>query len=216
MADQLHEIAALRSEYSAQPLREDEVAAEPVAQFSAWLSDAVTAAIHEPNAMVLATTDATGVPSARNVLLKHVDVDGFVFYTNRDSRKGRELVANPRAALVFSWLPIYRQVIVLGDVAPTGDVEDDVYFASRPRGSQLAAWASRQSHPLSSREELEARFDEMRARFEGGDVTRPGFWGGFRLRPVSVEFWQGRRDRLHDRLRYTREAGSWRLERLNP
>lgn len=216
MADEPFDITALRREYSAQPLREDEADPDPVVQLGSWLAAAAAARVHEPNAMVLATADEHGVPSARNVLLKHLDGDGFVFYTNRESRKGRELAANPNAALVFSWLPIYRQVTVRGTVTITGPTEDDVYFASRPRGSQLAAWASRQSRPMAGREELEARFDEVARRFDGRDVTRPEFWGGYRLRPHTVEFWQGRRDRLHDRLRYTRGPAGWQLDRLNP
>jgi pyridoxamine 5'-phosphate oxidase len=212
----LLDIAALRQEYSAVPFDESEVAADPITQFHTWLNGALRERIPEPNAMVLATADAQGRPSARTVLLKGVDARGFAFFTHTTSRKGRELAANPDAALVFAWIPIRRQVTVRGRVTPVSTAESDAYFATRPRGSQLAAWASRQSEALADRAALEEQAAAVARRFEGADVPRPEHWGGYRLEPVEVEFWQGRPDRLHDRLRYTRQRDDWTLERLWP
>lgn len=189
-----------------------------VARFIEWLDLArETEGILEPTAMTLATATANGRPSARTVLLKQVDEEGFVFYTNSLSRKGRQLSANARAALTFFWAPLMRQVMVEGAVQPVSDVEADAYFASRPRLSQIGAWASQQSEPLAGREAFEARLAEVEARFADGPVTRPPHWTGYRVRPDMVEFWQGREGRLHDRERYYRgESGTWEWTLLNP
>jgi len=190
---------------------------DPIEQFIRWFSEAEQAGIPQPNAMTLATAAKDGAPSARMVLLKGVDSRGFVFYTNFDSRKGRELNENPRAALLFWWEPLQRQVRVEGRVQRLDEAESDAYFASRPRGHQLQAHASLQSRVIPHRDELEERFRAAEEEFEGRQVARPRWWGGFRVVPESVEFWQEGPNRLHDRLRYRREAGGgWRLERLAP
>jgi pyridoxamine 5'-phosphate oxidase len=199
------------------PLRRADLDADPIEQFGHWLADAEAAGVPLPNAMALATADADGRPSVRHVLLRGLDERGFVFNTNRSSHKGRDLEANPHAGLVFLWKRLDRQVCVQGDVGRTDDDEDDAYFATRPREAQLGAWASRQSSVLEDRVELEARLSETTLRFAGEEVPRPPFWGGYRLVPRSVEFWQGRRHRLHDRFRYVRDdGGGWRIERLSP
>jgi pyridoxamine 5'-phosphate oxidase len=166
--------------------------------------------------VVLATTDADGRPSARLVLLRGVDASGFMFFTNYNSRKGRELAANPHAALCFHWVSLDEQIRIEGSVERVSGEESDAYFVSRPRGSQLGAWASEQSQVLPSRETLEERYREIERRFEGRQVDRPPFWGGFRLTPVRIEFWYGRPDRLHDRVVYTRDSSAWRIDRLYP
>ena len=210
------DIAALRQEYRLAGLSEVDAAPDPFAQFSQWLADALVSGIPEPNAMVLATVDETGAPSARTVLLKGVDERGFVFFTNRNSRKGRELAARPVAALTFPWISVARQVTVQGTVDPLPDAQSDAYFATRPRGSQVAAWASQQSEVLAGRELLEAAMAEAEQRFGDDPVPRPPHWGGYRVTPTEVEFWQGRPDRLHDRLRYRRSGEAWTVERLWP
>jgi len=210
------DVAHLRRDYDAGALDVDALGPDPVAAFERWLAAMIDAGIPDANAMVVATADADGAPSARTVVLRAVDRRGFVFYTNRESRKGRELAVNPRAGLVFVWLAVRRQVLVTGSVEVVSDSESDAYFASRPRGSQLSAWASPQSAPVASRDELEARVAEMAARFAGDEVPRPPFWGGYRVVPESMEFWQGRADRLHDRVRYTRAAAGWDVTRLGP
>lgn len=212
----LLDVAALRQEYSSVPLDERDVSPDPMAQFNGWLRAALAEGIPEPNAMVLATADEQGRPSARTVLLKGLDERGFAFFTHTRSRKGRELAANPAAALVFPWIAIRRQITARGHVHALSTAESDVYFASRPRGSQLAAWASQQSAVLGSRESLEAQLREVEQRFADAPVPRPDHWGGYRLEPDEVEFWQGRPDRLHDRLRYLRAGGGWTLQRLWP
>jgi pyridoxamine 5'-phosphate oxidase len=210
-------LAALRRSYELAELSEADVAGEPYAQFGRWLADAIRAGLPEPNAMVLATAAPDGQPSARTVLLKGYDRRGFVFYTNRGSRKGRELADNPRAALVFPWIAMERQVVVVGGVVDVAREEAAAYFASRPHGSRLGALASPQSQVLPSREVLERRYAELAAQFpEGTEVPMPEVWGGFRVVPDTVEFWQGRHNRLHDRLRFRRGAAGWRLERLAP
>ena len=207
----------LRREYTQRGLREEDLAADPFTQFGAWFDEVAQADIREPNAMTLATATPDGRPSARMVLLKGVDARGFVFYTNYESRKGNELSANPRAALVFFWVQLERQARVEGRVERVSDEESDLYFASRPEGSQLGAWASQQSATLPDRGPLEARYEELRARYEGHEIPRPPFWGGYRVVPEAVEFWQGRVNRLHDRLRYRhQDDGSWVIERLSP
>ncbi|MDX6336299.1 MAG: pyridoxamine 5-phosphate oxidase [Streptosporangiaceae bacterium] len=199
------------------PLDEAEAPADPVVLFSRWMDDVVSAGLPEPTAMVLATVSPAGRPRARTVLLKDFGPDGFVFYTNRSSAKGRHMAANPYVCLVFPWHPIQRQVIIEGSVQALSTSESEPYFHSRPHGSQLGAWASQQSAVLASRAELEARYQEVEARWpEGTTVPVPEFWGGYRVLPDVMEFWAGRPSRLHDRLRYRREGLDWVLERLAP
>jgi pyridoxamine 5'-phosphate oxidase len=209
-------LAAMRRDYASAGLSEGDAHADPIAQFERWFDDARRAEVHEPNAMTLATVDAQGQPATRMVLLKGLDRRGLAFYTNRDSRKARELLANPKAALVFWWGPLQRQVRFEGRVEDVDPAEADAYFASRPKGSQLAAWASAQSSVIQGRAALEAQERMHRERFGEGEVPRPPFWGGYRLVPAVVEFWHGRASRLHDRLRYTRTPEGWRIERLAP
>jgi pyridoxamine 5'-phosphate oxidase len=209
-------LQALREEYAGTPLHEGEVDADPIAQFRRWFDEAVRAQMPLANGMTLATADAQGRPSARVVLLKQADERGFVFFTNYESRKGRELSANPEAALVFWWAALHRQVRVEGRVERLEAEASDRYFGERPYASNLSAAASPQSRAVQSREELERRVEELRAARPEGALERPASWGGYRLVPRAVEFWQGREDRLHDRLRYERDGGSWRLERLAP
>jgi pyridoxamine 5'-phosphate oxidase len=198
-------------------LTEDMLAKDPMDQFAAWMADAVAVPLPEPTAMVLATVSASGRPRARTVLLKHHDSGGFTFYTNRTSRKGTDLAEVPRASLVFPWFPMQRQVIVEGSVSALSTEESEPYFHSRPRGSQLGAWASRQSTVIDSRAELNDRYAELERRWpDGMDVPMPDFWGGYLIVPDVVEFWQGRTNRLHDRFRYRRDAGGWVSERLAP
>ena len=198
-------------------LREQDLRADWLEQLHAWLDDARAAGFSEPEAMVLATAGADGRPGGRTVLLKGLDERGLVFFSNRGSRKGRELAENPRVAVVFPWYPIRRQVIVDGTVEVLDEQASDDYFASRPYRSRIGALASWQSSVISGREVLEQARDELQARYpEPGPVPRPAWWGGWRIAPTSVEFWQGRRDRLHDRLRYRREGGGWIIERLSP
>jgi pyridoxamine 5'-phosphate oxidase len=196
-------------------LTEADLAEDWPTQFGRWFADAIRAGLPEPNAMVLATADGVGRPSARTVLLKGYDVRGFVFFTNYRSRKGTELAANPYASLVFPWYALHRQVIVIGPVEPTSRAETEDYFATRPRGAQLGAWASNQSRPLASRTELEDAWAAAEQRFPD-EVPAPPHWGGYRVAPTSVEFWQGRISRLHDRLRFRLAGDTWLVERLNP
>ena len=189
---------------------------DPIAFFQRWFADAKESGLFLPESVCLATATPEGVPSARMMLLKGVDARGFVFYTNYESRKGGELTANPKAALVFHWGVLERQVRVEGRVTRLTHEESEAYFRSRPRGSRIGAWASAQSRPLESRAALEAREREFDAKYPGDDVPLPPYWGGFRLNPDRIEFWQGRLNRLHDRLRYTRDGEGWRTERLQP
>jgi pyridoxamine 5'-phosphate oxidase len=207
--------ADLRRDYDRDVLLESQAAPDPLAQFAAWFEAALAGEIYEPNAVALSTVAADGRPSSRMVLLKGFDAEGFVFYTNLESRKALELAANPRAALLFWWDRLHRQVRVEGEVGPVGGQEVDAYFASRPYGSRIGALASPQSRVIDGRGGLEARVAELAARHPG-DVPRPRHWGGYRLRPGALEFWQGRPSRLHDRLRYTRSKEGWRIERLAP
>jgi pyridoxamine 5'-phosphate oxidase len=197
-------------------LRRADLDLEPIAQFRAWFADADAADVPLANAIALATADADGTPSVRHVLLRGITDDGFVFFTNHGSRKGRELAENPRGAFTLLWRELDRQISVRGAVRHLADADSDAYFADRPREAQIGAWASRQSEPLRDRDELEERLRGATSRFDGEDVPRPPFWGGYLLLPETVEFWQGRRFRLHDRFRYTRDGEAWRLERLSP
>jgi pyridoxamine 5'-phosphate oxidase len=189
---------------------------DPLALFAAWFREAEDAGVDVPETMTLATANSDGAPSARMVLLKGADADGFVFYSGYVSRKAGELERNPRAALVFYWRPLGKQVRVEGRVERVSEAESAAYFATRPRGSQLAAWASQQSGQLSGREELDQRYAELEREYEGREVPLPPHWGGFRLRPEAIEFWQHRDNRLHDRIRYTRAREGWRSELLSP
>jgi pyridoxamine 5'-phosphate oxidase len=197
-------------------LRKSDVAADPLEQFGRWFAEAEAAGIRAPHAMALATATEGGAPSVRMVLLKDFDDNGFVFFTGYASRKASELEANPHAALLFYWDPLGRQVRIEGDVERVSDSESDAYFATRPRGAQLAATASHQSAVLSGRDELDERVAGLARAHEGVEVPRPAHWGGFRLVPQTFEFWQHRDDRLHDRLRYRRDGGAWVVERLSP
>jgi pyridoxamine 5'-phosphate oxidase len=208
------DLARMRSEYAG-GLREEDLAGDWVAQFSRWLAEAVGFGMPEPNAMIVATATPEGRPSARTVLLKGVDERGFTFYTNYESRKGREASANPFASLVFPWYPMQRQVVVCGALAMVDRAESEAYFAIRPRNSQLGAWASNQSQVLADRADLERAFAEAAANFPE-EVPAPPNWGGLRVVPETVEFWQGRPSRLHDRLRYRHVAKGWTIERLAP
>jgi pyridoxamine 5'-phosphate oxidase len=224
-------LADLRVSYDAGVLDEGQLATTPMAQFRRWFDEAVALGLPEPNAMILATASAGGQPSARTVLLKDVDQRGFVFYTNLGSRKSRELTENPAASCVFPWFAMHRQVVVIGRAQQVSRAEAAEYFASRPHGSRLGAWTSRQSAVIAGRDRLEARYEDLRVQYpEGADVPLPEFWGGWVLQPESVEFWQGRTSRLHDRLRFAltanaRAVGSgagldepsaWTVERLSP
>lgn len=210
-------IADLRQEYGAGGLTEADAGDDPFALFRRWFDQAAAAALFEPNAFTLATCTPDGFPSARAVLLKGLDARGFTFFTNYDSRKGRELTANPRAAMVFLWHPLERQVRVEGTVEAVSAAESDEYYAVRPLGSRLGAWASPQSAVIPDRAFLEEQHAELTARYAGGNVPRPPNWGGYRVVPQVVEFWQGRPSRLHDRVRFTRGGtGGWVRDRLAP
>lgn len=211
------ELAALRQDYSRMSLRRADLAPEPIAQFGKWFAEAHEAGLLEPNAMILATVDATGQPWTRTVLLKVCDERGFTFFTNYEGAKAIQIEANDRVALTFLWTPIERQVNVTGRARKSTREESAEYFASRPRASQLGAWSSRQSAVIADQAQLQRQYAEAEARFAGGDVPLPPNWGGYCVVPETVEFWQGSRSRLHDRLRYQRQPdGGWLIERLSP
>jgi len=206
----------LRKEYTSAGLHEADVDHDPIAQFHAWFQNVIDACLHEPNAMILATATRDGRPSARTVLLKGYDERGFVFYTNYEGRKAGELETNPVCALLFYWGELERQVRIEGRASRLPGEESDAYFASRPRGSRLGAWASQQSRPVEDRTILEERVRALETEYEGGEILRPPFWGGYRVEPDTIEFWQGRENRLHDRLVYLRSEEGWKIERLQP
>ena len=209
------DLADLRRDYALESLTERDVDADPIRQFEKWFEQALRSGMIEPNAMTLATSTRDGHPSARIVLLKGVDANGFVFFTDYRSRKGSELDANPNVSLCFWWSELQRQVRVTGTVARVPRDESNAYFRTRPHGSRIGAWASHQSASLDSRETLEKEVDRLE-RAHPGDVPLPPHWGGYRVTPDSLEFWQGRPSRLHDRIAYTRESGTWRIGRLSP
>lgn len=208
-------IADIRKDYALRRLEESDADADPLRQFRQWLDEAIRAEVPEPTAMTLATANADGRPSARIVLLKGLDDRGFVFFTNYESRKGADLAARPAAALAFFWKELERQVRIEGDVETVSDTENDAYYRSRPLGSRIGAWASPQSQPIDNRAWLEARVREAQAQL-GDDPARPPHWGGYRVIPDRLEFWQGRQSRLHDRIAYEKRAGAWVRARLAP
>ncbi|MBX3745697.1 MAG: pyridoxamine 5'-phosphate oxidase [Verrucomicrobiae bacterium] len=210
-------LADLRIDYTLAALREEDLAPDPFSQFGLWFNQACQANLLEPNAMTVATVDDSGCPAVRTVLLKHWDHRGFVFFTNLESRKAGHLAANPNVALLFAWLPLQRQLAIRGTAERTSTAEVLAYFAKRPFGSQLAAWASPQSRIISTRALLEAKWEELKRKFREGQVPLPSFWGGFRVVPRDFEFWQGGASRLHDRFLYSRTSpGTWRIDRLAP
>ncbi len=206
----------IRIDYPTEGLDESSVPRDPLLLFGEWFDSAVDAGLQEPNAMTLATVSLTGRPSARAMLMKGFDASGFVFYTNYDSRKGRELDANPHAALLFTWLALFRQIRIEGAVTKVSPFESDEYFETRPVGAKLGAHASRQSEVIPGRAWLAERFDSLSEAHPDGDVARPEQWGGYRLVPEMVEFWQGSANRLHDRIRYLRSVDGWSIDRLSP
>ncbi len=205
-----------REEYGINILQRSSMDPDPIIQFRQWFDEALSVIGSSANTMTLATVDSTGQPSARIVLLKHIQQQGLVFYTNYQSRKGMEMKDHPKVGVNFFWEPMERQVRFTGEVEPVSPLKSDEYFRTRPRGSQLGAWASPQSETVPDRNYLETRLEEFKQRFEGREIPRPPHWGGYLLVPATVEFWQGRPNRLHDRLQYYREAGKWKLDRLAP
>ncbi len=210
------DISTERREYDHASLRREDLLEDPIVQFEQWLGSAKQQGVRDATAMTLATVDERGMPFQRMVLLKGLDDRGFVFFTNLGSRKAQQLSGNPLACLHFAWLSEDRQVIINGKTSPLSRGENLRYFLTRPRESQLAAWASKQSHPISTRRVLEEKFRELKAQFSAGEIELPKFWGGYRLEPESIEFWQGGESRLHDRFLYSRVDGGWQIERLSP
>lgn len=209
-------IYALRNDYQTNSLDEENAKRNPFEQFEIWLNEAIAKDADEPNAMVITTADAEGKPSARIVLLRGYDKNGFVFFTNYNSQKADDIAENPQASILFYWAKLERQIRIEGTISKTSRRLSKDYFASRPRESQIGAWASDQSSEISSRQELEEKIAELEKKFEGKEVPCPDFWGGYILKPNSFEFWQGRKNRLHDRLRYTKSKSAWKIERLSP
>ena len=210
------DLAEFRKEYSDRGLKREEMNADPVAQFSEWFSQATELGLHEPNAMTLATVDESGMPYQRTVLLKYYDSDGFVFFTNYGSRKARQMAQNPRVSLLFPWILLERQIIIQGMVEKISSAESLKYFTSRPRESQIGAWVSNQSEVITSRKFLMQKLAEIQEKFSHGEIPLPSFWGGYRVVPQMIEFWQGGPARLHDRFLYQREGATWKIERLSP
>ena len=211
------DISTLRTEYTQAALSRQELNQDPFKQFELWFQQAIEANLPEPNAMILATASSTGEPSARAVLLKYFDSSGFVFFTNYESKKARQIAENPQVSLLFLWLGLQRQVQILGTASKISTASSLKYFATRPRGSQLGAWCSQQSTVISSRQILAMKFEEIKRKFLNREVPLPSFWGGYRVVPHSFEFWQGRPNRLHDRFFYSRSEDScWKIERLSP
>lgn len=209
-------IAQLRQDYSAEPLTKDTVDKNPFKQFESWFQEGLNAELLEPNAMTLATASKKGIPSARTVLLKHFDDKGFTFFTNYNSKKAKHLEENPNAALLFAWLPLQRQIKIQGRVEKISTADSLKYFLSRPAGSQLGAWVSEQSSVISSRSILANKLEEIKQKFKNKEVPLPSFWGGYKVIPTTIEFWQGQPSRLHDRIQYTLADNKWKIERLAP
>ena len=210
------DLADFRKEYSDRGMRREELDADPVSQFSQWFSHATELGVHEPNAMTLATVDETGMPYQRTVLLKYFDANGFVFFTNYGSRKSKQIAANPKCSLLFPWITLERQVIIQGSAEKISSAESLRYFASRPRESQIGAWVSNQSEVITSRKFLMQKLAEIKDKFQHGEIPLPSFWGGYRVVPTAIEFWQGGPARLHDRFLYRKSGSAWEIERLSP
>jgi len=212
----IHEIEDLRKKYSLIELNEKTVGKDPFEQFDIWFKDALNSRLPEPNAMIISTTSRAGMPSVRTVLLKSYDNRGFVFFTNYESKKGKDLGENPKAAILFLWKEMERQIRIIGRVEKTTQKESELYFRSRPKESQLGAWASKQSTVLPDRNQLTENYEKYRKQFEGKEIPLPPHWGGYRVIPTEFEFWQGRVNRLHDRICYSKERNSWYISRLSP